>query len=149
MRPRPVTVLRVLVPESLPRARPPFGVSDGLAVDVAARSEVLEHAMRLVGDDLLVAGFACASPGSRAFLSCLGRLLEQCPSAARFGTPLFGWAASAEVSSDWRSRVPPLPGSLWGELDLLVQLTGGVDWTAFGFDPMEALFLLRQRNLTL
>lgn len=108
------------------------------------RTELIEHAMRLVGDELVVWPLRQARPGSSELLGCLGRITAHAPGLLPAGSPLRVWASegSGQARTTWRDSCAPRPGSLWGEL-LTLRALVGTDPGAQ--DPLVELSVLRGR----
>jgi hypothetical protein len=107
------------------------------------RVSLIEHAMRLVGDDVLVWPLRTASPGTPELLACVGRILAAAPGLLPAGTPLRVWAApgaARPLRSDWRELCRNRQSTLWVELETLRALYGS---TAATDDPLAELTALR------
>lgn len=112
-------------------------------VSAAIRTEMLEHVMRVVDDDLPLLPFLGAEPGEPGAYEALGRLLGDVSLTLQSGTPLVVFCCGGELSDDWRERVAVAPNSLWGNLEMLETLYGRAGDTC---DPYEALCALRERS---
>jgi hypothetical protein len=88
-------------------------------------TDIVEHAMRICGDESAVAALWEVAPGSVQACTALGRLLTYTPARLGEGTPLLRLAdPSAPVDDDWRQKVDPGPDSLWERLQLAESLWG-------------------------
>lgn len=104
----------------------------GQAPQDRVESEAVEQLMRL-GDreDVVFALLSAVGPGSGAgrpddAAKTVGRVLSLLPTGTvlRVGSPLLALAAGADLDVSWRRSCPPMPGSLYAELQLLRLLAG-------------------------
>lgn len=90
-----------------------------------SRRDLVEHAMRVSADPLLVAQLADTDGGVPAVAELLGRLLGEGPEIALVpGAPLWAAVRNAEVDSRWRASTAVMPGSLAAQLPDLCAVAG-------------------------
>ena len=101
--------------------------------------DLIEHAMRLVADELVLGPLADPTAPPRARARAVGRVVGSSGVAALSpGSPLAAWLDGSALDPRWRRRVPVRPGSLWGEYHALLARYG---------EPEGADLLSRYRAL--
>ena len=109
-------------------------------VDVALRSGVVEHLMRVCGDDAAVLKAATATT-LRSLQASVGELLSTHAVGLVIGTPLMTLAGFGEISQTWHAACPARTDSLWSQLEFY--RTCG--WTATADNPLDELLDARDR----
>lgn len=90
------------------------------------RLDIQEHAMRISGDEGLVALLDHAFQDAPAASAMVGRILVRSGSSLPPATPISCLLTGASLDPQWRRVCPVQPGSLMAQLEQLRLLTGGV-----------------------
>jgi hypothetical protein len=120
-------------------ASPPTRRTDR-RMSAASKDEMLEHVLRITGDELSVLSFRDAPPGSMQAYAALGMLSRHTSAVIAPGTPLHSWCTGGAVVETWREQVGSAAESLWNELETLTALFGPVKLN----DPYLRLERLRE-----
>lgn len=100
---------------------------------------LLEQLMRCTDDETLLLALVSKSSSLESLRSALGEFLPALAVPLHAGTPVLVALGYGPLDPDWRLAVPPLPVSLWSELEFLRTL----ERTTSAPDPLTELLSAR------